>query len=165
MVKITTFMALRLFSISSSLASLKVSFSKSSRTKDLTTRTLVIFSWILEFSLSILVCIMSNLGNAIRITMTSATRSSGITTPRMIASLAFISTAMIRPPISMPGARSIIRSAIMITFCIFVMSLVSLVTREPVENFSILAKENFCTFVNTSFLRLAAKLTAALTAK
>ena len=58
---------------------------------------------------------------------------SGMTTSMTTASLAFMMNAMIRAPTNMPGARSIRRSPIMITFWICWMSLVSLVTREPVE--------------------------------
>ena len=50
--------------------------------------------------------------------------------------------AMIRPPIIMPGARSAIRMSIATKFCIWVTSLVTLVTSDPVENRSMLPKEN-----------------------
>ena len=115
--------------------------------------------------MSIRVCITSNRGNAVRITHTMAISRSGMTTPRTTASLGFIMIAMIRPPISIPGARRSMRSPIAMTFCIFVISFVSLVTSEPVENFSIFAKENSCTFVNTSPRSAAAKFADALTAK
>ena len=45
---------------------------------------------------------------------------------------------MIRPPIIMPGARRAIRITIATKFCSWVTSLVTRVTREPVENRSIL---------------------------
>ena len=68
-------------------------------------------------------------------------------------------------PINIPGARSIMRSPIIIRFCIWVMSLVSLVTSDPVLKRSRLAKENFCTFRNRSFRRSAPKFMAAFEAK
>ena len=49
--------------------------------------------------------------------------------------------AMIRPPIIMLGARSAIRITMATKFCIWVTSLVTRVTSEPVENRSILPKE------------------------
>ena len=63
-----------------------------------------------------------------------------------IGVLMFITTALIiiSAPINIPGARSIILSDIATRFCTFVISFVSLVTSEPVENFSIFANENFC---------------------
>ena len=52
----------------------------------------------------------------------------------------------------------------MIRFCTCVISLVSRVTREPVEKLSMLRKENFCTCLKQSFLRSAPKLMDALAA-
>ena len=106
-----------------------------------------------------------NLGSATRMIRTMAMIKRGMTTQKTMARRQFITNAMISPPISIPGALSSIRSPMEITFCILVISLVSLVTREPVENFSILANENSCTFLNTSLRRSAAKFTDAFTAK
>ena len=108
---------------------------------------------------------ISNLGNAIlMISMIRATKI-GITIKTTTASLAFITIAMIRAPINNPGARSIMRSAILIRFCTCVMSLVSLVTKDPVLNWSRLENENFCTLSNRSLLKSEEKLIAAFAAK
>ena len=61
----------------------------------------------------------------------------------------------------MPGARSIIRSAIMIRFCTCVISLVRRVTREPVENRSISENEKVWICLNASFRSPVPKLIAA----
>ena len=133
MVAMTIFMAFRLDSFKSWFISLNLSSSKSSRTKDLITRTLVSASWIPELRRSSFSCILVNLGNAVRSIRAMARLKSGMTTSMTTASLAFMMNAMIRAPTNMPGARSIRRSPIMITFWICWMSLVSLVTREPVK--------------------------------
>ena len=87
-----------------------------------------------------------------------ATVITGRITRKTAASSRFIKNAIIIAPISMPGARSIIRSAIMIRFCTCVISLVRRVTREPVENRSISENE---IFLNASFRSPAPKLIAA----
>ena len=92
------------------------------------------------------------------------TTITGRITRKILASPGFIATAMMMAPISMPGARSIIRSPIIIRFCTWVMSLVSRVTREPVEKLSMFWKENFCTFRKQSFRRSAPKLMDAFAA-
>ena len=100
-----------------------------------------------------------------RIIVPMAIASAGATIKMITAREAFIINAMITAPISIPGARSIIRSPIIITFCICVMSFVSLVTSEPALNPSILAKENCCTFRNRSPRKSLPKCIAAFTAK
>ena len=78
---------------------------------------------------------------------------------------AFMINAMIKAPASMPGARSIIRRPIIITFCTCWTSFVSRVTREPVLKSSIFLNENCCTLENTSWRRSLVKLIDALAAK
>ena len=73
--------------------------------------------------------------------------------------------AIIKAPISIPGERRHILSSMFTKFCSCVTSFVRRVTREPVENLSIFAKEYFCTLAKTSFLRSAAKLTDAFAPK
>ena len=90
-----------------------------------------------------------------------ATVITGRITRKTAASSRFIKNAIIIAPISMPGARSIIRSAIMIRFCTCVISLVRRVTREPVENRSISENEKVWIFLNASFRSPAPKLIAA----
>ena len=86
-----------------------------------------------EFNRSSFFCITVNLGNAVlRISAMVSVRR-GITTRMTTASLAFMINAIIRAPTNIPGALSMRRRPIMTTFCICCMSLVSLVTREPVE--------------------------------
>ena len=128
------------------------------------TRTLVNASCTVEFRRSILVCMISNRGNPTRMTHTMAMASNGTTTRKITASFALIRNAIMIAPISMPGARSIILSAIISTFCTWVISFVRRVTSEPVLNWSMLENENCCTFLNTSLLRSAAKLIDALAA-
>ena len=53
---------------------------------------------------------------------------------------------MIRPPIIIPGARRAIRMSMATKFCIWVTSLVTRVTSEPVENRSIFPKEKLWIF-------------------
>ena len=106
-----------------------------------------------------------NLGNAVFMISISAIIRSGMITISTAASSGFMANAMISAPISIPGALSIILSAIDTVFCRFVTSFVNLVISEPVENLSMLANENFCTFSNKSCLRSAAKFTEALIAK
>ncbi len=77
-----------------------------------------------------------------RIIAAIAAARSGEAIRIMTARDAFIINAIMTAPISIPGARSIMRSPIMITFCICVISFVSLVTSDPVLKLSILAKEN-----------------------
>ena len=84
-----------------------------------------------------------NLGNAVFIMQASARIRSGIIITITSASSASVANAIIRAPINIPGALNIILSAIATRFCRLVISLVSLVTSDPVENFSILANENF----------------------
>ena len=91
--------------------------------------------------------------------------STGITIRITSASLAFIVNAIINAPMNMPGDRRAIRSAIISTFCTCWMSLVSRVTREPVLNSSMFAKENCCTFLNTSLRRSLVKQMAAFDEK
>ena len=82
-----------------------------------------------------------------------------------MASSLFNPRAMIKPPTSMPGALKAIRSDMAIMFWICCRSLVSLVTREPVENSSRSAKEKPWIFLKRSLLKSAEKLTDALAAK
>lgn len=156
--------ARRLESFKSSLESEKRFSSYSPLTKDLITRTFCSVSWILELTLSSFFCMMVNLGKAVLIMIVMAMIMTGMITRNTLASLAFMEKAMIMAPMSIPGARSIILNPIIIRFCTCVISLVSLVTREPVEKASIFAKENFCTFLKQSFRRSAPKLMDALEA-
>ncbi len=118
-----------------------------------------------EFKASSFFCMASKRGKAVFIITIIRRIKIGITTSTTTESWAFIISAIISAPISIPGARSIMRRAMLIRFCTWVMSFVSLVTREPVLNLSRLAKENFCTLSNTSLRKSEAKLIDALAAK
>ena len=107
------------------------------------TLTLVRDSWMPELSRSSFFCITVNLGKAVFSMRKMARVKKGITTRITSASLVFIRKAMISAPISMPGARNIILSPIMVTFCTCWMSLVSRVTRDPVLYWSIFLNEKF----------------------
>ena len=107
---------------------------------------------------------MVNRGKAVRMIIVITTIITGMMTRNILARPAFMEKAIIIAPISIPGALSIIRRAIIIRFCTWVISLVSRVTSEPVEKVSILVKENFCTFLKQSLRRSAPKLMDALEA-
>ena len=96
-----------------------------------------------------------------RITSSITTSSTGMVTSSTRASSGSRTMTMISAPMSMPGARRHMRSSMLTKFISWVTSLVRRVTSEPVEKRSMLAKENLCTFANTSRRRSAAKLTAA----
>ena len=139
--------------------------SKSRRTKDFTTRTLVMFSCMFELRPSTLSCIIPKRGKPMRIIINKTANSTGIATARTTASDGRKAIAINKAPISMPGARKNIRRSIFTKFCICVTSFVSLVTSEPVENLSILANEKLCIFENTSRRTSVAKLTEAFAPK
>ena len=111
-IMITTLSARMVVFFRSPFAWANRSFSKSSRTNDLMTRTFVRSSWILLFRPSIFACIRVNRGKPVRTTVTMITASSGIETAvhdgqsegsaKMVA---------ISAPISTPGARSTCASA------------------------------------------------------
>ena len=139
------FMALMPASFRSRLARWNFSFSWVSRTKDLTTRTLVMFSCTVEFSPSIFSCIRENRGKPLEMMIPTTTSITGMLTRNTMDREGRMAIAMIRAAIIIPGARSASRSSILTKFCNWVTSLVSRVTSEPVENLSMLAKEYFCT--------------------
>ena len=106
-----------------------------------------------------------NLGYAVFMIRKMLTPKSGITIRRIVASSRFKDMAMIRPPTSMPGLRSAMRRVIMTIIWICCRSLVSLVTREPVEKSSRSAKEKVCTLAKRSLRRSPVKPTAERTEK
>ena len=142
-IMITTLSARMVVLFRSPFAWANRSFSKSSRTNDLMTRTFVRSSWILLFRPSIFACIRVNRGKPVRTTVTMITASSGIETASTTASEGFMAMVMISAPISMPGARRHMRISMLIMFMIWVTSLVRRVTSEPVEKWSMFANENF----------------------
>ena len=81
------------------------------------------------------------------------------------ASSAFIQNAITSAPRNMPGARSIIRSPIIIRFCTCWISFVRRVTSDPVLNVSIFLNENCCTLANKSRRRSLVKEIDAFAAK
>ena len=165
MVAITIFNALIPLSLRSWLRPENFPISKSSRTKDLTTRTLVKDSWIPEFSRSSFFCMASNRGKAVFKISPMARERRGITTSRIAASLPFIIKAINNAPTNIPGARRAIFKPMVSTFCTCWISLVRRVTREPVLKLSMLAKENCWTFLNTSLRRSVVKFMDAFAAK
>ena len=134
---------------SSALVFSKRRISCSSRTKDLTTRTLVRFSCTLEFSPSTRFCTAVKRGAAILMKMamliartgTAIASTSDICVPLLIS----MEMTIISAPISIPGARRAIRRSVLTKFCSWVTSLVSRVTSEPVLKRSMLRKEKLCT--------------------
>ena len=121
-------------------------------------------SWTHELRLSMLFCKALNLGNAFFIIIIIEITSTGTTIINTIASDGLITNAIVIAPISIPGDRRHARSVCIIIFWICVISLVSLVISDPVENLSILLNENFCIFSNKSIRRSAPKFMAALAA-
>ena len=127
----------------SPLAASNLSCSKSSRTKDFTTRTAVRFSWMSVFSASSFDCIRVNRGYAARITSACTISSSGSVTASTRARPGSISIVITSAPISIPGERRNMRSSMFTKFISCVTSLVIRVTSDPVEKRSMFSKENF----------------------
>ena len=163
--RIITFIARNPAFFKSPLARRNFSFSWSSRTNDLTTRTLVTFSCTVAFSRSSFSCMAENRGKPRRTKPKIETNSTGIATANTTESDGRMVMAIISAPIIIPGARILIRSIILTKFCTWVTSLVKRVTSEPVENLSIFANEYCCTLRYTSTRISAAKLTDALAPK
>ena len=101
------------------------------------------FSCTVEFSASTLVCILVNLGKPIFITMAIVAATIGIVTAKITDNDGLNDIAISSAPMKIPGERMHILNSIFIKFCICVISFVSLVTSDAVENLSILANENF----------------------
>ena len=71
----------------------------------------------MELTRSSFFCMTVNRGKAVIMITAMVTTITGRITRKIRASPGFIATAMMMAPISMPGARSIMRSPIMIRFC------------------------------------------------
>ena len=85
-----------------------------------------------ELSASMRVCMTLKRGKPFLIKKVSASSISGMDTASTSANRALSDMAMISAPISMPGARSVMRRSILTKFCSCVTSLVMRVTSEPV---------------------------------
>ena len=88
-----------------------------SRTKDFTTRTLVTLSCTVEFKASILVCIRENRWNPKRMSPKMETIIRGTVMASTKERSGFKITAIIIPPIIIPGERRAIRRSIFTKFC------------------------------------------------
>ena len=105
-------------------ATSKRSRSLPSRTKARTTRTPVICSRRIRLTVSTLVCMRRKLGIIARITRPTDTASSGTATATSQLRPMSSRRAMITPPIIIIGAVTIIVSAMLVTVCTWVTSLV-----------------------------------------
>ena len=129
----------------SSAARANFCFSYSSRTNDLTTRIPLTFSWMESFSLSYLRNTRRNSGITVRATAYSPSASSGTSAINTNARRPPITNDMVSAKISISGARTAIRIIIMNAICTLVISVVSRVTSDEVENRSIFSNEKSCT--------------------
>ena len=84
-----------------------------------------------------------NSGIALLITSPRPTARTGITNKKITAILPPMINAMTKANTSISGQRIAIRTIIMYAICTLEISVVSLVTRDDVENLSILANEKF----------------------
>ena len=125
----------------SSLLFLNLSFSLLRLTKDLTTLIPIRFSCTVVFKLSIFFCIASNLGLTFLMINPIEIIRIGIDTKKIIASCGLIATDKIHATISIIGALTKSLIPIVNEFCIIVISVVSLVIKDAVLNFSIFLKE------------------------
>ena len=85
------------------------------------------------------------------------TTRTGIAMRKTVASFALMDIAIINAKMNINGERTAILIIIINVFWTFVTSVVSLVTREAVENLSTLAKEKSCTLSKSFFLTFFAK--------
>ena len=117
------------------------SCSWSSRTKDLTTRMAERFSCTTRFTSSVRSWRLLNMGLTCLTIRPMSTSSRGIATRKTLESLRLMDTASTRAEMSITGARTSRRMPIIRDICSMLQSLVRRVTREAVENFSMLRKE------------------------
>ena len=97
--------------------------------------------------------------------MATKSSSSGSTTRNTWLSCRLMVRAMTRAVISITGARTSIRMPIIRVICTDETSFVSRVIRDAVENRSMLAKENLCTWAYSAARTLAPKPMPALAAR
>lgn len=116
-------------------------FSKSSRTKDLTTRIPLISSRIERFMLSYFLNTRSKMGKHFKITAVSTPARMGMSATNTHEMVTLTVNAIAREKASMSGQRMATRMIIIYAICTFVTSVVRRVTRLEVENLSILEKE------------------------
>ena len=134
----TTPKARREVSFRSWLRAANFSFSCSSRTKDFTTRMPARFSCTTRFSASVFSWRERNRGPVVTKRMDTTASRRGRATRNTLLSRRLMRTDSTRADTSITGARTSSRMLIISVICMALTSLVSLVTREAVENFSIL---------------------------
>ena len=134
-----------------------LSFSCSSRTKALTTRIPIRFSCTTRLTLSTFFCIFWNIGKPNFIIRATITMIIGSIIRSVADILGLILTAITAATTKSAGPLTRIRSDIITTFWSIVISFVSLVVSEAVENSSIFLNEKLLIFLYTSFLSLYAK--------
>ena len=120
-------------------------FSRSSRTKDFTTRMAFRSSCTTRFRPSVAFCREVKKGPTYRSTMNTISASSGRITRKIWLSCRLMRRAITRAVMSITGARTSIRIPIIRVICTDETSLVSRVMREAVEKCSMLEKEKRCT--------------------
>ena len=131
----------RLVSASSRLAFSKTSSSYSSRTKALTARMAVRFSWMAALTLSMQTCSFPYRGATLRTMKNRMQARTGVQITNTRARAAFIQKARKSPMMSITGPRTMGRMPPVMAFCMTVMSVVMRVIREEVLKWSRLAKE------------------------
>ena len=125
----------------SSEAALNFFFSKSSRTKDLTTRMPLMSSRTERFMLSYLWNTFSKMGCVFKMTNTSTAASTGTSARNTHEMVTLTVKDMTSEKMSMNGQRIATRMIIMYAICTLVTSVVWRVTRDEVEKRSIFANE------------------------
>ena len=119
------------------------SSSWSSRTKDFTTRMPVRFSCTTRFRASVRSCRDRNRGPALVRIRAINTSSRGMAARNTLLSWRLSRMDSTSAATSITGARTSSRIPIISVICILLTSLVSRVTRDAVENFSMLEKAKF----------------------
>ena len=116
-------------------------FSKSSRTKDLTTRMPLMSSRTERFMLSYLWNTRSKMGCVLKMTNTNTAANTGTSAKKINEMVTFTVNDMTSEKMSMNGQRMATRMIIMYAICTFITSVVWRVTNDEVEKRSMFAKE------------------------
>ena len=140
------------------------SISRSSRTKDFTTRMAFRSSCTTRFTASVLFCSAVKKGPTYRTTISTSTTRMGMLTRYTWLSCRLVRRASTMAVISITGARTVMRMPINSIICTADTSLVSRVMRLAVEKCSMLAKLKRCTCSYSAPRMLAPKPMAALAA-
>ena len=147
-----------------SLAALNFDFSYSSRTYDLTTLIPETFSCTEALRASYFLNTLVKTFIAARMIKNNPNPTSGMSPIKMKAIKPPLMNAITAENIIISGALTTIRIIIAKAICTCETSVVILVTKEAIENLSILANENVCNFSYKSCLKLVAKPTEAFAA-